>query len=99
MARRLLDVLLAALALVLAAPVLALAALGIVLSDDRPVVFRARRVGTGGRTFLMYKLRTMRRSSGGGSRITAADDPRIFPLGRLLRRAKIDELPQLVNVL
>jgi len=104
MAKRLFDVVCAGVALVLAAPLLGLAALGIKLTDPGPVLFRARRVGYLGRQFTMYKLRTMRharsrQTGGGGARITAHRDPRVFGFGRLLRRTKIDELPQLFNVL
>jgi lipopolysaccharide/colanic/teichoic acid biosynthesis glycosyltransferase len=100
MTKRLLDIACAALGLVLAAPVLALAALAIRLSSPGPVLFRSPRVGRGGRPFAMYKLRTMRVDHGGlTSPITRARDPRVFPAGALLRRTKLDELPQLVNVL
>jgi lipopolysaccharide/colanic/teichoic acid biosynthesis glycosyltransferase len=102
MAKRLFDVACAAVALVALSPVLLLAALGIRLTDKSgPVLFRARRVGYLGRQFTMYKFRTMRASSngGGGARITGAGDSRITPFGHFLRRTKIDELPQLFNVL
>ncbi len=100
MVKRLLDIVLAALGLVLVAPVLALAALAIRLASPGPVFYRARRVGRAGACFTMYKLRTMhQRPLGRTSRITGQDDPRVFPLGALLRRTKIDELPQLFNVL
>lgn len=100
MAKRLIDVVLAGLGLALTAPVLGLAALAIRLTSPGPVLYRARRVGRDGRCFTMYKLRTMQtRPSRPGSRITGQDDPRVFPLGRWLRRTKIDELPQLYNVL
>ena len=92
------DVVVAALALALAAPVLLLAALAIRLVSPGPVLYRARRLGLGGRPFVMFKLRTMH-ADGGGAPITGPGDPRVFPLGRWLRRAKIDELPQLLNVL
>lgn len=100
MAKRLFDLSLAALALVLTAPLVAIAALGIRLASPGPVFYRARRVGKDGTLFTMYKLRTMH--SGPGlptSRITQRADPRVFPWGRWLRLAKLDELPQLVNVL
>lgn len=102
MARRLCDVLCAALALVCVSPLLALAALGIRLASPGPVLYRARRVGRLGRPFTMLKLRTMHVAparAGRGARITATVDPRVFPFGAILRRTKIDELPQLINVL
>src|SRR6184192_2762030 len=100
MVKRLLDVVLSGVGLALVAPVLAIAALGIRLASPGPVLYRARRVGRAGAPFTMYKLRTMhQRRPGRASRITGQDDPRVFPLGRLLRRTKIDELPQLFNVL
>jgi lipopolysaccharide/colanic/teichoic acid biosynthesis glycosyltransferase len=99
--KRLVDLVLAGMALVVAAPLLAFAAVGISLSSPGPVLYRAVRVGRGGRLFEMYKLRTMhvRPGDGAGSTITARHDPRVFPFGGWLRRTKIDELPQLVNVL
>jgi lipopolysaccharide/colanic/teichoic acid biosynthesis glycosyltransferase len=100
-ARRALDVVLAGVALLAVAPVLAVAALGIRLAASGPILYYARRVGLDGRPFTMYKLRTMRvaPTQTQTSVVTAKDDPRVFPFGALLRRAKIDELPQLVNVL
>ena len=100
MVRRLVDALLAALALVVTAPLLALAAVGIRRASPGPVLYRAERVGRGGRPFIMYKLRTMHsRRRSDASRITGAHDPRVFPLGAWLRAVKLDELPQLINVL
>src|SRR5580765_3111470 len=99
MANRLLDVVIAGAALVPAAPVCGVAAAGIWLTDGRPVVFRSVRIGRDGRRFTMYKFRTMRQARPGDQRITGASDDRVFPWGRLLRRWKIDELPQLLNVL
>lgn len=96
--KRLFDVLVAGVALALASPVLLLAAVGIRLASPGPVLYRSRRVGLDGAEFTMYKLRTMHVGSS-GSAITAWRDPRVFPFGFVLRQCKIDELPQLVNVL
>ena len=95
MAKRLFDVVVAALGLVVAAPVLLVAAVGIRLSSPGPIIYRARLVGRGGHPFTMYKLRTMHldhRES--RSVITAEGDARVFAFGRPLRRLKIDELKQ-----
>lgn len=99
MVGRVFDICCSAVALVLLAPVLITAAVGIRLCSSGPALYRAQRVGQGGRPFVMYKMRTMHCRSAAGSSITAADDPRVFALGRLLRAFKIDELPQLLNVL
>src|SRR5256885_934528 len=108
MVKRLFDICCATIALVLTSPVLAIAAIGIKLSDPGPVFYRARRVGFLGREFTMLKLRTMRTADGersrgsggsGGPVITALHDGRVSAIGRFLRRTKIDELPQLYNVL
>src|SRR2546429_6482941 len=99
MVKRPLDVALGLLGLTLAAPLLAVAAIGIRLSSPGPVLYRARRVGRNGAGFTMYKLRTMHQREGAASAITGRNDPRVFPFGAWLRRTKIDELPQLFNVL
>ncbi len=102
MVKRLFDVALTALALVACVPILIVAALGIRLSSPGPVLYRATRAGRRGRLFVMYKLRTMETRQQApltDSVITAANDPRIFPFGALLRRSKLDELPQLFNIL
>lgn len=97
--RRGLDVLLASVAIVLALPVVAAAAVGIRLSSPGPVIYRSRRVGLHGQPFTLLKLRTMHVAAEAGSVITAVGDTRVFRLGALLRRAKVDELPQLWNIL
>ncbi len=100
MAKRLLDVALATLAVVVTAPLVALAAVGIRLSSPGPVLYRAERVGRHRRPFIMFKLRTMhQRRRSDSSRITGAVDPRVFPFGAWLRAVKLDEMPQLWNVL
>jgi len=98
-AKRMLDVTLAGMALIVVAPLLALLAIVIRLAGPGPIFYRAQRVGRDRRPFTMYKLRTMRIGDAPTTVITAHGDPRIFPLGRLLRRLKLDELPQLVNIL
>jgi lipopolysaccharide/colanic/teichoic acid biosynthesis glycosyltransferase len=98
---RALDVLLAALLLVVTAPLLALAALAIRLESRGQVFYRQRRVGRHGRPFDLWKLRTMvpgAESMGAGVYVLEGD-PRITRVGRLLRRFSFDELPNLVNVL
>ena len=97
--KRALDVLVGGVALVLASPLLALAALAIRLETHGHAVYRQRRVGRGGVPFRLYKLRTMRVEADVSARWAAPDDPRITRVGTLLRRSHLDELPQLVNVL
>jgi lipopolysaccharide/colanic/teichoic acid biosynthesis glycosyltransferase len=98
--KRTLDVVLAGAALLAVSPLLALVAIGIRFGGGPgPILYRAQRVGRQSRPFTMYKFRTMRIGNFPPSVITANGDPRVFPLGRLLRSAKIDELPQLLNIL
>jgi len=105
MVKRLFDVMCASVALIATAPLIGLAAIGIKLTDPGPVFYRARRLGYLGREFTMLKLRTMKvgggsgGSEGSGPVITALNDSRVSTIGRILRRTKIDELPQLFNVL
>jgi len=97
---RLLDILASLFGLIVLSPVLAAVAMAVKLSSPGPVLYRARRVGRDGRLFTMYKFRTMRVGADAGPHITAGDDDdRITPVGRKLRAAKLDELPQLLNVL
>jgi exopolysaccharide biosynthesis polyprenyl glycosylphosphotransferase len=102
-AKRALDLAGALAATILLAPVFGAAALLVALLDGRPVVFRQQRIGRYGRPFTMFKLRTMVRGAELAAPPPGASkplcDPRITPLGRVLRRLSIDELPQLVNVL
>ena len=95
-----LDYALAAVVFLVSLPALLAAGLLVLVSDGRPVIFRQERMGQFGRTFKMLKLRTMARDAEReGPRFAADRDPRITRTGRMLRRLRIDELPQLVNVL
>ena len=96
--RRLLDVTVAGVLLVVLAPLLALLALLVRATSPGRGIFRQTRIGRHGRPFVLLKLRTMRADAAGPA-ITAGADARITPLGARLRRAKLDELPQLWNVL
>ena len=100
MAKRVFDLLGAAVALVLLAPLLAAIALWIKLDSPGPVLFRQQRVGRHGRPFAIRKFRTMLADAPRrGPQLTIGDDPRITRAGAFLRRAKLDELPQLIDVL
>ena len=100
MAKRLFDAVLALGVLIVVAPLLLVALVGIRLTNPGSVFYRARRVGYRGRQFTLYKLRTMRvDSSGSAPPITTRNDSRVFPFGAWLRAWKVDELPQLLNVL
>lgn len=99
MTRRLFDLCLVIPAMLMIGPILIIAATAIRLSSSGPVFYRAQRVGQNGRLFVMYKLRTMHCRSVAGSSITSSNDPRVFAAGRILRALKIDELPQLINIL
>jgi FlaA1/EpsC-like NDP-sugar epimerase/lipopolysaccharide/colanic/teichoic acid biosynthesis glycosyltransferase len=99
-ARRTLDVSVSALALLALAPALAVIALLVRLADGGPALFRQERIGRGGRPFRMLKFRSMRvDAERHGGLLTADGDERVTPVGRVLRRSKLDELPQLWNVL
>jgi lipopolysaccharide/colanic/teichoic acid biosynthesis glycosyltransferase len=97
--KRWFDLLAASTALVLFSPLLLLLALIILAQSPGPVFYRATRTGLNGRPFIMFKFRTMVTNAdkiGGPS--TGLNDPRVTPIGRWLRRFKLDELPQLINV-
>jgi lipopolysaccharide/colanic/teichoic acid biosynthesis glycosyltransferase len=99
-AKRATDIIVATAGLVVSAPIAAAIAWRIRREDGGPVIFPGRRVGLGGSTFPMFKFRTMTiGAERSGVYQTANDDPRLTGIGRFLRRWKLDELPQLVNVL
>jgi lipopolysaccharide/colanic/teichoic acid biosynthesis glycosyltransferase len=99
-AKRCFDLVVAAIGLAIFAPIFAVIALMVKLSSPGPVLYHGTRVGLNGKLFAMLKFRTMvvNAESLGGS-ATAADDPRITRFGKFLRRYKLDELPQFLNVL
>lgn len=117
--RRVLNVVVAAVGIVMTLPLMAIIALAIRLSSPGPVLFTQPRIGVdrrrgtppqhilelrredlGGRVFTIYKFRTMKVQAGPQAQVWASeDDPRITAVGRLLRKSRLDELPQLFNVL
>jgi lipopolysaccharide/colanic/teichoic acid biosynthesis glycosyltransferase len=100
MAKRFFDIVFASCMLMVTCPLILISACLVKITCGGPVLYRAKRAGRGGKPFNMLKLRTMRESSDTPDRkITAAQDDRITPIGRVLRRFKIDELPQFWNVL
>ncbi|WP_353050393.1 sugar transferase [Bacillus sp. ISL-45] len=94
-----LDLTVSIVVLALLIPVFILAAAGIKLTSPGPVFYKAKRIGLGGEPFIMYKFRTMHVLQAEKRLVTSVDDPRIFSFGALLRKSKVDELPQLLNVL
>jgi lipopolysaccharide/colanic/teichoic acid biosynthesis glycosyltransferase len=100
MSKRTFDIVMSSLGLLVLSPLLLLVAFAIKLDSPGPIFFRQERIGRGFRPFFIFKFRTMAHDpSGRGPLITVGDDPRITRVGRFLRKTKIDELPQLINVL
>lgn len=99
MLKRSIDLLGATVGAILLSPVLLVIAALIRLREGAPVLFRQERVGRDGTTFRILKFRTMRVSAPGDPEVTVAGDNRITDIGRTLRRTKLDELPQLINVI
>ena len=97
--RRIIDILFASAVLIILSPLLFTVACLIVLTSPGNPFFGGWRAGRGGQNFRMWKFRTMVNGAGKLGPITGKNDPRVTPLGRLLRKTKIDELPQFVNVL
>lgn len=100
MSKRLFDLVLAASALLVLSPLLLAAGVAVRLDSTGPALFRQIRMGRGGRPFRILKFRTMTIAQAAEApSVTVADDPRVTRVGAFLRRSKLDELPQLVNVL
>lgn len=97
--KRILDILAALIGLALLAPMFIVIAILVRLDSKGPAFFGSRRIGRNGVSFRMWKFRTMRLNSELHGITTGKDDPRVTRLGRVLRKYKIDELPQLMNVL
>jgi Undecaprenyl-phosphate glucose phosphotransferase len=98
--KRLMDLCVGSLAITFFFPIMVLTAIAIKLDSRGPVIFRQYRKGFNGKQFTMFKFRTMIVQENGATVIQATrHDPRVTPIGRLLRSASIDELPQLLNVL
>lgn len=101
-AKRVADLVVAMIGLILSLPLMVIGALGIWLENGRPILYRQERVGEKGKTFTLYKLRTMKpdaEEESGPVWAATNRDPRVIRVGRFLRAARIDELPQLINVL
>ncbi len=98
--QRFLDLVGASLLLLLALPVFTAAALAVLLTSGRPILYRQERLGRFRRPFTLFKLRTMSRDAEkDGPRFAASNDSRVLPVGRFCRRWRIDEIPQLLNVI
>ncbi len=99
MAKRVFDVFFSSLGLLLLAPFLVLIAVWVKTGSKGPIFFRQERIGLHGKPFKIHKFRSMRVDSESGGRLTVGTDARITTEGRILRRLKLDELPQLIDVL
>lgn len=96
--KRLFDIICALIGMVVSAPFWLIAVIGIEVSDPGPVFYMANRVGKDNRIFKMFKFRSMRQGKANES-VFRGDEDRIFPFGKFIRATKIDELPQLLNIL
>jgi lipopolysaccharide/colanic/teichoic acid biosynthesis glycosyltransferase len=98
--KRAFDICVAGLGLLILSPVMLLIAAAVLCDSGRPVLFRQERVGRAGRRFSLWKFRTMVvDAERAGGQLTVGSDPRVTRIGHILRLSKLDELPQLVNVL
>ena len=99
MIKRLLDIILSTVALLLLSPIFLLVAIGIKISSKGPILFKAERAGLNGVPFKLLKFRSMHTAPSELGAITLNNDPRIFKFGNFIRTAKLDELPQLLNII
>ena len=97
--KRLFDIVASFCGIVILFPLIVIVSILIKLTSKGPVLFKQVRVTKNGRLFKIYKFRTMRENSGGNKQITVGNDSRITGIGHILRKTKLDELPQLFNVL
>ena len=97
--KRIVDVVVSLIALILLSPVMLLVALLIWIRDGSPIIYSQKRVGINQKPFSMYKFRSMKSGSDQGDSYTREGDARVTPLGVFLRKTRLDELPQLWNVL
>lgn len=96
--KRTFDIIASGLALIILSPIWVVAIIGILVSDPGPVFYCAKRVGEDNRQFKMFKFRSMRVANNENEKSLRPNQDRIFPFGHFIRAAKIDELPQLLNV-
>ena len=99
MTKNILDKAISLISLIVLSPIFLIAAIGIKISSRGPVLYKAKRMGKNMIPITVYKFRTMKVGADKEGAITAAHDSRVFPWGNVLRKTKVDELPQLVNVL
>ena len=97
--KRAIDLILCVLILILISPVLAIAMLAVKLTSEGPIFFKQQRIGAREVPFTLIKLRTMQVGSDAKGDYTNVDDPRLTPIGKFLRKSRLDELPQLINVI
>lgn len=100
MSKRIVELFLSIIGLIILSPLFLIVAISIKLDSKGPIFFRQKRVGYKGKNFLLYKFRSMAKNTNERvENLTIKNDPRITKVGRLLRKYKIDEFPQLINIL
>ncbi len=97
--KRIFDFVCAIVGIVVTSPLWVIAIIGILISDWGPIFYTAHRIGKGNKPFKMYKFRSMRVAKAANEASLRPDEDRIFPFGHFMRKVKIDELPQLLNIL